>query len=402
MKLWLGSAMNNSDQRTLSLSIMFAVGSLFKRSSGPFLTTLQTAQELRGHGHQIQVLGTRSSRDIGPPSHWAGIHTVAFPKIGPSTLHFAPRAGHWLRRCNLRPDVVSLEGVWLHLFGKIAQWARRQKVPYLITPHGNFNPFALRISSWKKSLARTWFADHMLRHAACFHAITEQEYQWIRDYGLRQPVCLIPNGVHTPSTPVQEFPPEFQGSRTALYIGRLHQIKGLDLLLKAWEQVAGVHPDWQLIIAGNDDGAQRDLLTLRSSLRLERSVHFVGPVHGEIKAAWLANCDFFILPSRSEGLAMAPLEAMSYGKPVLLTITSNFPEAAESGAAYEVACDVPGIQQGLRMMMNNDDAQRTAMGAAGRAMVRDRYNWRTICSELEQVYGWLAGRNAAPASVRFD
>jgi poly(glycerol-phosphate) alpha-glucosyltransferase len=272
----------------------------------------------------------------------------------------------------------------------------------MITAHGNFNPVALRVSSSKKSLARVWFAEKMLRHAACFHAITEQEYSWIREYGLKQPVCLIPNGVNMPSTASQDLPPEFQGRRIALYIGRLHHIKGLDLLLNAWARVAELHPDWQLIAAGSDDGAHRDLLALRSSLRLQQSVQFVGPVHGEMKAAWLANCHFFVLPSRSEGLAMAPLEAMSYGKPVLLTKTSNFPEAAESSAGLEVACDVDSIQQGLHALMDKDEAQRRAMGAAARALIQGRYNWHTICSELEQVYGWLAGKNSAPASVRFD
>lgn len=394
--------MSNVEERTASLSILFGVGSLFKRSSGPYLTTLQTAHELRARGHKVQIMGTRSRSESGPPADWAGIHTIAFPKLGPSTLHFAPRAGHWLRRNNLRPDVVSLEGVWLHFFGKIAQWASRQKIPYMITAHGNFNPVALRVSSWKKSLARVWFADQMIERAACFHAITEQEYRWIREYGLKQPVCLIPNGVNLPSTPAKDVPPEFQGRRTALYIGRLHHIKGIDLLLNAWARVVELHPDWQLIVAGNDDGAQRDLLALRSSLHLESNVQFIGPVHGEMKAAWLANCDFFVLASRSEGLAMAPLEAMSYGKPVLLTSTSNFPQAAEFGVGFEVGCDVDAIQQGLHAMMKIDDPQRRAMGAAGRAVVQDRYNWHTVCTELEQVYGWLAGNNAAPASIRFD
>jgi glycosyltransferase involved in cell wall biosynthesis len=394
--------MSSVAERTASLSILFGVGSLFKRSSGPYLTTLQTSQELRARGHDVQILGTRSRSESGPPIDWAGMHTIAFPKVGPDTLHFAPRASHWLRRCSLRPDVISLEGVWLHLFGKIAHWASRQKIPYMITAHGNLNPVALRVSSWKKSLARTWFADQMLERAACFHAITEQEYRWIRDYGLKQPVCLIPNGVNLPSETAQDLPPEFQGRRTALYIGRLHHIKGLDLLLNAWARVAEAHPDWQLIVAGNDDGAQRDLLALRASLRLEQKVQFVGPVHGEMKAAWLANCDFFVLASRSEGLAMAPLEAMSRGKPVLLTSSSNFPEAAESGAGFEVACDLDAIQRGLRAMMGKDEVQLRAMGAAGRSLVQERYNWHTVCSELEQVYGWLAGKNEAPASVRFD
>jgi len=382
---------------------MFAVGSLFKRSSGPFLTTLQTTQELRARGHQLHVLGTRSSGDIGPPSDWAGLHTVAFPKIGPSTLHFAPRAGHWLHRCNLRPDVISLEGVWLHLFSKISQWARRHKIPYLITPHGNFNPVALQVSSWKKSLARAWFADQMLEHAACFHAITEQDYRWIRGYGLRQPVSVIPNGVDLPAPATQSLPRPALASRpTALFIGRLHHIKGLDLLLKAWASTARSRPEWQLVIAGNDDGARAELLQLQSTLGLNESVHFIGPVHGDAKQAWLQACDFFVLPSRSEGLAMSPLEAMACGKPVLLTSNCNFPQGAQTGAAIEVDCSETGLSKGLDQMMSAAPEARATMGQHGRELVQGRFNWTNICTELEQVYGWLAGKNGPPSTVRFD
>jgi len=393
--------MTDAVQRT-RLSIMFGVGSLYKRSSGPFLTTLQTAQELRRRGHQVSIIGTKSSQDQGPPADWAGLQTIAFPKMGPSTLHFAPRAGHWLRRSGLRPDVISLEGVWLHLFGKIAQWAKKQNVPYMITAHGNFNPVALNLSAWKKRIAQYWFASEMLKHASCFHAITEQEYRWIRDYGLRQPVCVVPNGVSIP--PVNsavQISTELRTRRAALFVGRLHHIKGLDLLLNAWAQVAASRPDWQLVIAGNNDGAQQELESLNESLG-SRNVQFVGPLYGDAKSTFLSLCDFFVLPSRSEGLAMAPLEAMSFGKPVLLTKTCNFPEAAQFGAGVEVTCDVDALVEGLKRMMSMDDRERDVMGLAGKKLVEQHYNWQVICSELEQVYGWMAGKNSAPASIRFD
>ncbi len=393
--------MTDAGQRT-PLSILYGVGSLYKRSSGPFLTTLQTAQELRRRGHRVIIIGTKSAQDQGPPSDWAGLQTIAFPKMGPSTLHFAPRAGHWLRRSGLRPDVISLEGVWLHLFGKIAHWARKQKVPYMITAHGNFNPVALSVSEWKKQLARYWFVDDLLKHASCFHAITEQEYRWIRDYGLRQPICVIPNGVNIPPVnSAARISTELRTRRTVLFIGRLHHIKGLDLLLNAWAQVAASRSDWQLVIAGNDDGAQQELEALNESLGLN-NVQFVGPLYGDAKSAFLSLCDFFVLPSRSEGLAMAPLEAMSFGKAVLLTKTCNFSEAAQSGAGIEVSCDVDALADGLKRMMSMDDSERDSIGLAGKKLVEQHYNWQVICSELEQVYGWMAGTNSAPASVRFE
>src|SRR6185503_16302347 len=80
----------------------------------------------------------------------------------------------------------------------VSQWCIERRVPYIITAHGNFNPEALKISVWKKRLARAWFADRMLRNASCFQALTEYEYNAIRRFGLKQPVCLIPNGIKLP------------------------------------------------------------------------------------------------------------------------------------------------------------------------------------------------------------
>jgi poly(glycerol-phosphate) alpha-glucosyltransferase len=383
------------------LSILYGIGSIYNRSSGPYLTTLQTAKELRRRGHHVAVIGSKSTRDVGVPEDWAGIQTIAFPKMGPASLHYAPRAAHWLRRSTIKPDVVSLEGVWLHLFGTIARWAKKRGMPYIITAHGNFNPVALAVSSWKKTLARRWFGDDLLRNASCFHAITEQEYRWIRRYGLRQPVCVIPNGIELPCP--QSFPrPALANRPTALFIGRLHRIKGLDLLLKAWAATARSHAEWQLVIAGNDDGAGAELTQLQSALALNDSVHFIGPVHGDIKQAWLQACDFFVLPSRSEGLAMSPLEAMAYSKPVLLTATSNFPQAAQCGAGVEVDCSEAGLAKGIEQMISAPNEALARMGEHGRKLVQERFNWMTICTQLEPFYGWLAGKNDPPSTVRFD
>lgn len=390
-----------------TFSILFGTGSLYEQDSGPYLSVLQTAQQLRHNGHGITVVGTRNSEQEWLAAEWGGLEVKTFHHLGPPSLHFAPGLKRWLRGCP-RFDVVSLQSVWLHSNAQIAAWCRENGVPYMITAHGNFNRVALRISGWKKALALKSYARELLRHAACFQAICQSEIEAMRAFGIRQPICLVPNGIEPAAAEdgdaLAELVPErFRHKRTCLYVGRLHPIKGLDLLLQAWAQLKSAAQGWQLIIAGRGDGAySRRLELLIAELGIGESAHLVGAVFGRQKSAWLRRAELYMLPSRSEGLAMAPLEAMAEGVPALITTACNFPHAVEAGGAVAVTCSLREINEGLAILLSRRPQELCAMGAAGRAFVAQHHNWRHICAQLEGVYAWMAGRQAPPSIVHFD
>jgi len=387
-------------------AVLFGTGSLYAKDSGPYLSVLQTAQQLRDNGHRITVVGTRNSGGETLAAEWGGISAVPFSRLGPQSLHFAPALKSWLRNGG-RFDVVSLQSVWLHSNCQIAAWCREKGTPYMITVHGNFNEVALRISKWKKALALNSFARDLLKNAACFQAICESEIKAMRAFGIRQPICLIPNGIEpllsTDETPLTEVVAErFRRKRTCLYVGRLHPIKGLDLLLRAWAELKRAAQDWQLIIAGRGDSTYcRELQQMIEELGISESVHMIGPIFDQQKAAWLRLAELYVLPSHSEGLAMAPLEAMAEGVPALITTACNFPQAVEVGAAAAVACSVPGIREGLATLLAKRPHELRPMGAAGRAFVAQNHNWEQICAQLESVYAWMIGTHGPPSILHF-
>src|SRR5947208_8295710 len=95
-------------------------------------------------------------------------------------------------------DILSTHGLWKYCSVASNAWHRRTGRPYIVHPHGMLERWALQNSKWKKRIAALLYEDRHLRGAACLRALSEAEAQSIRAYGLRNPVCIIPNGVDLP------------------------------------------------------------------------------------------------------------------------------------------------------------------------------------------------------------
>lgn len=384
---------------------MFATGSMSDKSSGPYWSLRETATTLSRRGHHVTVIGTRK-KDVPAVSEWPGVTVKSFPSIGPTSWHVAPVIRPYLRAVGQLPAVVSLQGLWLGLNLDIADWAESHHIPYMVTIHGNLNPAALRISAAKKKLAQWIFFSRLLRRATCLQALNEEEYLCIRRFGLTQPICIVPNGAALPDQKVVPesgaVRPSGSSKRIALYLGRLHPIKNLSSLLRAWSSVANRHPDWLLVVAGDGPRSYKDQLMSIASEAPRESIFFVGHVQGEEKSAWLREAQLFVLPSSSEGFAMAPLEALAYGTPVLLTTACNFPEVESVGCGVLSDSSPAGIATALDRLLALAPVDLRLMGGRGRQLVKTRYSWDVICNQLEGVYRWMAGDGRAPDVLRTD
>jgi poly(glycerol-phosphate) alpha-glucosyltransferase len=188
-----------------------------------------------------------------------------------------------------------------------------------------------------------------------------------------------------------------------LFLGRIHPKKGVDRLIEAWALLKAEHPDivgqWVLAIAGWDDGGHE--ASLRTSVRqhrLERDVRFTGPLFGHEKERMLRHAGAFILPSHSEGLPIAVLEAWSYALPVFMTAACNIPSGFEVGAAFEISLQPSEIASRLAQHLDDPDGLRAA-GKRGRELVASEFSWESIADEFVSVYRWLADGGVQPKSI---
>jgi poly(glycerol-phosphate) alpha-glucosyltransferase len=285
------------------------------------------------------------------------------------------------------------------------RWASLARRQYLVSPVGMLDSWALKNSAFKKRVATWLFERRNLLGAACLHALSEEEAAAIRAFGLRNPVCVIPNGVDVPvgrptgdPSWARQIPP---GVKVLLFLGRLHPKKGLSALLHGWAAVQHPRRDhWRLVIIGWGQGRhETELHRLVSELGLSEQVRFFGPQFGQEKAATLARADAFVLPSFSEGLPVAVLEAWAHGLPVLMTPQCNLSEGFEIGAALRVEPEAGSLANGLEELFGMRESDRLAVGERGRRLVEARFSWPKIASEMRQVYEWMLGARAKPASV---
>jgi len=303
---------------------------------------------------------------------------------------------------------VHLHALWMYTSWAVRRWSNRTGQPYVVSPHGMLDPWALDNAGWKKQLAGLLYENASLRQAACFHALNREERTAIRDYGLDGPIGIVPNGVELPDDDDASGAPPWEGKgnaedRVLLFLGRIHPKKGLDELLSPWTQLGDSSDGWRPAIVGWDDGGHRaELKEKAAALGVSDDVWFLGPRYGDEKDAAFRNADGFILPSHSEGLPMAVLEAWSYRLPVLMTPQCNLEAGFEAGAAARVDPNPERLAEGLRAFMERAPDDRGEMGRHGRALVEERYTWPQIARSMRAVYRWVLGDGPRPDCVFMD
>lgn len=384
----------------------FLSPSLSREAGGIFEVERRLAQSL----HQLpdvdlEVVGLRDARTDADRSEWGKLTPRALPTWGPDAIGYAPGLLNVLMETEA--DVLHLHALWMYSSWAALQWARRTGRPNVVSVHGMLDPWALNNARWKKRLAGWLYENSNLRTAACLHALNEDEYRSIRAYGLDGPVCVIPNGVDLPeerepsTTPPwqEEFGPD---ASVVLFLGRIHPKKGLTELVDGWA-AASMNDNWRLAIVGWDDGDHVSALQDRiRSQGLEERVAVLGPSYGDEKDAAFRHAEGFVLPSHSEGLPVAVLEAWSYELPVLMTRACNLSAGFEAGAAHEVDPTPSSIAEGLQAFARASAAERRAMGENGRALVEDRYTWSQIARSMRAVYRWVLGDGPRPDCVRIN
>lgn len=392
------------------MKVVHTVMSISRKAGGLQGAVLSLGRALLRERSSVQVLGLADEFSSADEPMWAPLRTRSLPTVGPAAFGYAPRL--LTEMIEHDPDVVHCHGLWLYPSLATLRWRARTGRPYVVSPHGMLErEVEMRQSRLKKAWALRLYQGRHLREAACLHALCEAELRDIRAMGLRNPVCVIPNGVEPPAPDPDESVPApwgggaGEGRKTLLYLGRVARKKGLTELLRALALVRDrdrqLADDWRLVVVGWEiDNHRAELEQLAGELRLGESVRLVGPLFGEGKAAAYRNADAFVLPSMSEGLPLVVPEAWSYGLPVLMTPQCNLPEGEAAGAAICAEPSPEALAAGLARLFGMGDAELGAMGARGRALAGETFSWPRIGAQMTLVYEWLTRGGTPPATVR--
>ena len=409
------------------------IGSISRKAGGLHESVRRLVQCVAEKGVGVRIFTVEDEFTQQDLAAWTPLQVDVFPSSWPKSFGYA--SGFFKSLNEYRPDLTHTHGIWMYPSIATATYCTRRRVPYMISPHGMLDPWAVRHHRWKKALAYAVYESNHVQGARCIRALCDSEARAIRQMRLKNPVAVIPNGIDLPEG---RYRPSGAGSRNVpwngivepgrkvlLFLSRIHPKKGLLNLIRAWKKIRTPHStlrtseEWVLAIAGWDQGGhEEELKRLASDLGIawrdvrehrtsnigystsnEASLLFLGPQFGDGKAACYANCDAFILPSFSEGLPMVILEAWAYGKPVLMTDECNLPEGFVAQAALPIDTTVNGIAEGLQTLCSIADAERVEIGRQGRQLVQERFTWDTIAGQLKATYEWMLGGGAKPATV---
>jgi len=331
-----------------------------------------------------------------PVADPAGVLRARLAIRGPRLVSYAPRLAGWLE--GRSPDLVHQHGVWQHPGIATARWCAESRTPLLLSPHGMFGARALATRSLRKRAAWIAYQRAALATVDVVHATSEREWRDVRGLGLRQPVAVVPLGVHAPET-CPDRPGH--GPLKALYLGRLDPLKGFEDLVQAWARVRPA--GWTLDLAGPDDrGAGDSLRRLVARHGLAEVVTVGGPLWDEARDAALDRADLLVLPSYGENFGLVVAEALARGVPVVTTTGTPWRVIAEAGCGWIVPPGIDGTCAGLAAACVRNRGDLREAGRRGWSLVRERFAWPVVGRDLAAVYRWLLGLAPMPSCVRLD
>lgn len=300
-----------------------------------------------------------------------------------------------------RPDIIHDNGLWMPVNYWVACAARRWNTPLIVQTHGMLMPSAVKQKAWKKRLAMTLYQMRNLATANVLLATSSVEYENLRALGLRQPIAVIPNGVHlNPDGMAIPQAPPMSRLRKVLFLSRITPLKGLLNLIDAWAQVRS--EGWRLQIAGPDEGGYlAEVLVRVKKIGLGDSFEYVGVLDGDAKSQLYHGADLFVLPTFTENFGVVVAEALAHGLPVITTRGAPWQDLETYKCGWWIDIGVGPLVVALREAMALSDDQRRAMGSCGLEYVR-RYDWDDIAQQTIDVYRWVLGQGPQPDCVLTD
>lgn len=356
----------------------------------PF-STFYLARSLQSSGAEVAVFTSdrngegRLNVETNSWIEYQGI-PVVYCKTLPGPYLYEPSLTKLVRESINQYDCIINSGtLWNHAGLVARRAALKYNRPTIICPRGLLEPWAFNFKSGRKRLYWNLVARRHLMSASAVIALTRNEEQTIRGLGFQNRIEVIPNGVFIDddltSICREDFEvkfPELRGYPYVLFMGRVHKIKGLDILLPALKEIMKHNSNIRCVLAGPvETSYKKELDRLLFDTDLGKRVILAGMVSGRIKWALLKFALVFVLPSYSEGLPVAVLEAMACSRPVIISLNCNLPEVAQRNAGLVVPLKISEFAKGLKQLLINKDL-RDQMGENGCKLIKDVFDWGKI------------------------
>jgi glycosyltransferase involved in cell wall biosynthesis len=239
----------------------------------------------------------------------------------------------------------------------------------------------------KKKLGLLLFAERTIRRATTIHYTAERERDKAPSKFQNLPSVVIPNGVdlaHFLSVPEKK---EDNYPIHLLISGRVHPVKGFDLLVPAIAEVRRKNINVDLTIAGPDEGGYcNHVRAMVATYEIENHVRFTGNLNVDDLVTEYQRADIVVAPSYQESFGMAVAEAMAAGRPLIVSEAVNIaPEVATAKAGLVVPLNSVALAQAIKTLVLSP-AECAAMGKRGRHYAQENYSTQSVATKMISLY----------------
>lgn len=326
--------------------------------------------------------------------NWDGVNTYYFKAmsnfLAKKQFNFSLNLIYLLYK-----NVKNFDLIHIHEYRTIngtfaAYFAKKNGIPYIIQPHGSLPSIIGR-----KRLKKVYdfvFGNNVLQNASKVIALNDMESEQYKNMGVdSKKIRTIPNGIDI--SQYNSLPPKGSfklkhgindDEKIILFLGRINIIKGINLLVDAFEKLTHEFSNVRLVIAGPDNGYLSSLKKQISVLKIEKHVLFTGPLYEQDKLEAYVDADVYVLPSVYEIFGITILEACACGTPVIVTDRCGISDFVEN-VGYVVEYDKEQLMDALFKILSNKEV-RLKLGEEGKKLVRKEFKWDDIAKQIERIY----------------
>ena len=310
----------------------------------------------------------------------------------------------------IRKDIRDYDIVHIHehrqtLAILASYFARKNNIPYIVQAHGSVLPFFQK--EGLKNLFDKVFGFKILHNASCVFALTEVEKEQYLKMGVDEDkIEIVPLGINLEeyeNLPAYgKFRSKFnidENDKLILFVGRIHEIKGLGLLIDAFNDLVNQDSEEnslegnreenghsiKLAIVGPDDGYLTELEDKIEEYSLEENVIITGPLYNEEKQEALVDCDLFVMPSKYESFTTSGLEAMACSKPLVLTKNNHIHDWVDGNVGLACEDNKDSLKESIEKILFDEELS-LIFARNGQKLIKEKYNWDIINNQILEIY----------------
>lgn len=372
------------------------------RAGGVVKVVYEISRALVKRGHDVTVITTdgcipRLVVKKNTEVEIEGIHVWYFQNISNYLRIKFKIATPFFLPIFLNKQIKNFDVIHIHehrtILAIIAHhYAKKYRIPYIVQAHGS-----LTLLSEKQILKKIFdffWGENILRDASKLIALTDSESSQYIERGVpEKKIEIVPNGIDLSQysdLPARgKFRSKYQipeNELILLSLGRIHKIKGIDLLITAFSLLCCQMSNVKLVIAGPDGGSLSQIRKQIHQLHLENDVLIIGPLYGKDKLEAYIDADIFILPSRYEAFPNTILEAWASGTPVIATkncCISDIIRYTDDNVVVEY--DHVQMKEKILDLLINEE-KRKCIGIKGKQLIKDYFEIAKIIEKIEMIY----------------